>query len=130
MLAAAPSVQLRVAGVSFEGRQEAVAALGAGDSLLLEREPLNPHDANAVHVATLAPAKGRPPTRFEGHLEGVTCCALDAAGRTLFSGSGDGQVLLWTAASLPADDDAAHAFENCDAWSEDSADDLLAQYDV
>ena len=40
------------------------------------------------------------------------------------------QVLLWTAASLPADDDAAHAFENCDAWSEDSADDLLAQYDV
>ena len=53
MLAAAPSVQLRVAGVSFEGRQEAVAALGAGDSLLLEREPLNPHDANAVHVATL-----------------------------------------------------------------------------
>ena len=84
----------------------------------------------AVHVAPLAPAKGRPPTRFEGHLEGVTCCALDAAGRTLFSGSGDGQVLLWTAASLPADDDATHASENCDAWSEDSADDLLAQYDV
>ena len=52
-LEAAPVVQARVAGVSFQDRQEAVAALRQGEGLLLVREPLNEFDNRAVHVTSL-----------------------------------------------------------------------------
>ncbi len=40
----------KVMGVTFEGRQDLVAGLSAGDALELERQPANPHDANAIAV--------------------------------------------------------------------------------
>ena len=52
-LDAAPVVQARVAGVSFQDRQEAVAALRQGEGLLLMREPLNEFDPRAIHVRSL-----------------------------------------------------------------------------
>ena len=42
----------KVAGVTFEGRQDIVKALRAGDTLALRREPDNPHDPHAVKVLT------------------------------------------------------------------------------
>src|SRR5437667_2836192 len=42
----------KVAGVTFEGRQETVQALRPGDALMLRREPDNPHDPHAVKVVT------------------------------------------------------------------------------
>ncbi|MBV8298640.1 MAG: DEAD/DEAH box helicase [Candidatus Eremiobacteraeota bacterium] len=40
----------KVVGVSFEGRQDVVAALRPGDALELRRDPENPYDANAIGV--------------------------------------------------------------------------------
>lgn len=40
----------KVAGVSFEGRQDLLAGLREGDELALVRRPENPHDANAIAV--------------------------------------------------------------------------------
>ena len=40
----------KIVGVSFEGRQDKVAGLAAGDALELERQPDNPHDSNAIAV--------------------------------------------------------------------------------
>ena len=45
-----PNITTRIAGVTFEGRQEAMAHLKAGDQVWLRREPNDPHDPNAVHV--------------------------------------------------------------------------------
>lgn len=42
----------KVAGVTFEGRQDVVRSLVPGDPLLLRREPDNPHDPHAVKVLT------------------------------------------------------------------------------
>jgi single-stranded-DNA-specific exonuclease len=46
----ANSFYTKVVGVSFEGRQEIVAGLSAGDPLELIRDPSNPHDSNAIAV--------------------------------------------------------------------------------
>jgi single-stranded-DNA-specific exonuclease len=40
----------KLAGVSFEGRQDTIAGLQAGVDLVLERQPHNEHDANAIAV--------------------------------------------------------------------------------
>jgi single-stranded-DNA-specific exonuclease len=40
----------KLAGVSFEGRQDTIAGLTVGSPLVLERQPQNPHDPNAVAV--------------------------------------------------------------------------------
>lgn len=40
----------KLAGVSFEGRQDTIAGLRTGAALILEREPDNPHDPNAIAV--------------------------------------------------------------------------------
>jgi single-stranded-DNA-specific exonuclease len=40
----------KLVGVSFEGRQDMVAGLAAGDPLELKRQPENPKDSNAVAV--------------------------------------------------------------------------------
>ncbi|MBV8198360.1 MAG: DEAD/DEAH box helicase [Candidatus Eremiobacteraeota bacterium] len=46
----APRFHTKIAGVSFEGRQDTIAGLRAGAALNLRREPENPHDANAIAV--------------------------------------------------------------------------------
>lgn len=46
----------KVAGVTFEGRQDSVRALHPGDPLVLRREPDNPHDPHAVKVLTASGA--------------------------------------------------------------------------
>lgn len=40
----------RLAGVSYEGRQQYVEKITADTPLLLKREPQNPYDANAIAV--------------------------------------------------------------------------------
>jgi single-stranded-DNA-specific exonuclease len=44
------SFPTKVMGVSFEGRQDMVAGLVPGQYLELQRQPENPHDANAIAV--------------------------------------------------------------------------------
>lgn len=44
-------ISTRVVGVSFDNRQEVIARLQMGDRVWLEREPENPHDANAIKVS-------------------------------------------------------------------------------
>jgi single-stranded-DNA-specific exonuclease len=46
----ASAFNTKVVGVTFEGRQDLVAGLRAGDRLTLVRRPENPHDANAIAV--------------------------------------------------------------------------------
>ncbi len=46
----AESFNTKIAGVSFEGRQDVVAGLAPGDPLDLVREPENAHDASAIAV--------------------------------------------------------------------------------
>jgi single-stranded-DNA-specific exonuclease len=49
-IADAPRFHTKIAGVSFEGRQDTIAGLQAGATLELRREPSNPHDANAIAI--------------------------------------------------------------------------------
>ncbi len=46
----APHFHTKIAGVSFEGRQDIIAGLRTGAPLQLLRRPENPHDANAIAV--------------------------------------------------------------------------------
>jgi single-stranded-DNA-specific exonuclease len=46
----APRFHTKIAGVSFEGRQDIIAGLRADVPLELRREPNNPHDPNAIAV--------------------------------------------------------------------------------
>jgi single-stranded-DNA-specific exonuclease len=46
----APRFHTKIAGVSFEGRQDVIAGLPAGAPLELQRQPDNPHDRNAIAV--------------------------------------------------------------------------------
>jgi single-stranded-DNA-specific exonuclease len=46
----APRFHTKIAGVSFERRQDVIAGLRADAVLELRREPHNPHDANAIAV--------------------------------------------------------------------------------
>ncbi len=46
----APRFHTKIAGVSFEGRQDVIAGLRVGAPLELRREPHNPHDSNAIAV--------------------------------------------------------------------------------
>jgi single-stranded-DNA-specific exonuclease len=49
-IADAPRFHTKIAGVSFEGRQDVIAGLCAGAQLELLRQPENPHDRNAIAV--------------------------------------------------------------------------------
>jgi hypothetical protein len=40
----------RVAGVTFNGRQEVISRLAICEDILLKREPTNPYDHNAISV--------------------------------------------------------------------------------
>lgn len=53
LLQSQPYEQLRVAGVTFEGRQDIVSTLEKGQALAFIREPDNPFDENAVRISTL-----------------------------------------------------------------------------
>ena len=44
------SIQARVVGVTFEGRQTVVSQLQVGETVLLVRDPYNPYDPSAVKV--------------------------------------------------------------------------------
>src|SRR5580700_797209 len=46
----APHFHTKIAGVSFEGRQDLIAGLHAGAPLELHRQPQNPYDGNAIAV--------------------------------------------------------------------------------
>ena len=52
-----PPITVRIAGVTFEGRQAAVAALTPGQSVRCLPEPANPVDPDAVAVETLPGAR-------------------------------------------------------------------------
>lgn len=49
-IAEATTFYTKIAGVSFEGRQDVIGGLRAGVELELERQPENPHDPNAIAV--------------------------------------------------------------------------------
>ncbi|MEO6835468.1 MAG: helicase-related protein [Candidatus Tumulicola sp.] len=49
-IADAVTFHTKVAGVSFEGRQDTIEGLSVGARLELERQPENPYDANAIAV--------------------------------------------------------------------------------
>ena len=44
------TIETRVVGVTFNGRQAVVAQLSVGERVWLRREPHNPHDPNAIRV--------------------------------------------------------------------------------
>ena len=48
----APSFFTKVKGVAMEGRQEIVKTITEDTPVFLERDPLNPHDSNAIKVIT------------------------------------------------------------------------------
>ncbi|TCI60327.1 HIRAN domain-containing protein [Exiguobacterium sp. SH3S1] len=41
---------IRLAGVTFEGRQKLIAETNTNENIRLKREPYNPHDKNAINV--------------------------------------------------------------------------------
>jgi single-stranded-DNA-specific exonuclease len=70
----AESFHTKLAGVTFEGRQESVAELEPGAPLRLERQPENPHDTNAVAVFD---PRGRQVGFFNRRLAEVLAPLLD-----------------------------------------------------
>ena len=70
----AESFHTKLAGVTFEGRQDAVADLEPGKPLRLERQPGNPHDPNAC---ALFEPDGRHIGFFNRRLAAVLAPLLD-----------------------------------------------------
>ncbi len=68
----------KVAGVTFEGRQQVVSGLRPGDTLQLRREPHNPHDPHAVKVLT---ATGVPVGYLSARVASRIAPSLDAGAR-------------------------------------------------
>ncbi len=71
----ADSFHTKLAGVTFEGRQEAVARLAPGTPLRVVRQPDNPHDANAI---ALHDAHGAQIGYFNRRLAGALAPVIDA----------------------------------------------------
>lgn len=71
----APSFHTKLAGVTFDGRQDALKRLSPGLPLRLERQPENPHDANAC---PLFDAHGEHIGYLNRRLAAVLAPALDA----------------------------------------------------
>ena len=57
----APSFHTKLAGVTFEGRQDVLARLASGTPLRLERQPDNQFDANAIALFDPRRGSGRLP---------------------------------------------------------------------
>lgn len=74
----APALHTKVVGVTFDGRQQALATLHPGDVLRLVREPTNPHDPHAVQVAT---PDGRVLGYLRAPLAGRLSPSIDAGAR-------------------------------------------------
>ena len=74
----APALYTKVVGVTFDGRQDAVASLRPGDRLRLIREPANAHDPHAVRVAA---ADGRQIGYLRAQLAGRLSPSIDAGAR-------------------------------------------------
>ena len=47
----------KVVGVTYEGRQQVIAHLKLGETIVLKREPNNPYDSNAIRVERLSDGK-------------------------------------------------------------------------
>ena len=72
------SFYTKVAGVTFEGRQELIPQIRAGQSLRLVREPANPHDPHAIAVCT---EDGRQLGYLSARLAGRLAPSVDAGTR-------------------------------------------------
>ncbi|MBI5232577.1 MAG: single-stranded-DNA-specific exonuclease RecJ, partial [Coriobacteriales bacterium] len=71
----APSFYTKLAGVTFEGRQELLEALSPGTPLRIERRPDNPHDVNAC---ALIDPHGHDVGWFNRRLAAALAPVLDA----------------------------------------------------
>ena len=74
-IADAPSFHTKLAGVTFEGRQDVLAQLAPGAPLRLGRQPDNPYDANAV---ALYDARGDQVGFFNRRLAAALAPVIDA----------------------------------------------------
>ncbi len=71
----APSFHTKLAGVTFEGRQDVLCRVAAGTPLRLERQPENPYDANAI---ALFDAEGDQVGFLNRRLAAALAPAIDA----------------------------------------------------
>lgn len=71
----APSFHTKLAGVTFEGRQEVLQRLSSGSPLRLVRQPENPYDGNAI---ALFDTHGSQVGFFNRRLAAVLAPAVDA----------------------------------------------------
>lgn len=71
----ADAFNTKVAGVTFEGRQEVVRALAPGEALRLQREPANPVDPHAIRVLT---ASGRQVGYLSARIAARLAPSMDA----------------------------------------------------
>ena len=63
------TIETKVAGVTFEGRQRVVASLQVGEPVVLTREPENRYDANAIRVERVDGAQiGYIPREIAGRI--------------------------------------------------------------
>ncbi len=101
----APGLYTKLVGVTFDDRQDAVAALRAGDRLRLLREPSNAHDPHAIRVAT---HDGQMLGYLRAQLAGRLSPSIDAGARyraTVTAVTGGGDRSLGVNILLERDDD-------------------------
>lgn len=107
------SFHTKLAGVTFEGRQDAIGKVFPGMALAIRREPDNPHDANAI---ALFDSHGHQTGYFNRRLARVLAPAVDAGIEydvevTEVTGGEDGRFLgvnvLVTRRSEPDDQEMA-----------------------
>lgn len=100
----APTLYTKVVGVTFDGRQDAVAALHPGDRLRLVREPANAHDPHAVRVVG---PDGRDLGYLRAQLAGRLSPSIDVGARyhaTVMAVTGGGDRTLGVNVFLERDD--------------------------
>jgi len=100
----APALYTKVVGVTFNGRQEAVASLHPGDRLRLVREPANAHDPHAVRVVG---PDGRDLGYLRAQLAGRLSPSIDVGARyhaTVMAVTGGGDRALGVNVFLERDD--------------------------
>jgi len=100
----APALYTKVVGVTFNGRQDAVASLHPGDRLRLVREPANAHDPHAVRVVG---PDGRDLGYLRAQLAGRLSPSIDVGARyhaTVMAVTGGGDRTLGVNVFLERDD--------------------------
>ncbi len=111
----APALHTKVVGVTFDGRQQALATLHPGSNLRLVREPANPHDPHAVQVAT---PDGRVLGYLRAPLAGRLSPSIDAGARyrvTVAGVTGGGERTLGLNIFLEREDDSDASREHAPA---------------